>query len=421
MKIAIYGTSRSGKDYQISHIISHLNENDVSAIHIPGSTKLNELADEIYGSKFKELSDDKKHHLREEFINLISDFDAKYEVVFVDGHFAFPSDVKQGGFDIVFTESDKNCYDHFFYLDTDSELIIKNSRQSVGDKKNTEIQTKDIEAWKAFEISAMQSMCSSLKKELVILDEDTQSCVEFVLSWVKCFRQNYDYQSIAKDLVRKLLSEVEITDISEVLAIDCDNTFATNDTTYDYCSYLEIDAKILKKIFVGDRYSSYQFFKANKLYTQFNKQKRTEASLFAKEKIKISADIERVVENQKYSFVIALTSGLTEIWQPKIEELGSINTLYGNTSNIQSPYFVTPLFKKFFVEEIRNHNIKVTSIGDSIIDVPMLESSDIGLIVAHRKINKAVMEYLKQNNQSSIAQLFAKDWLYPVKQISGIS
>lgn len=31
------------------------------------------------------------------------------------------------------------------------------------------------------------------------------------------------------------------------------------------------------------------------------------------------------------------------------------------------------------------------------------------------------MEYLKQNNQSSIAQLFAKDWLYPVKQISGVS
>ena len=50
----------------------------------------------------------------------------------------------------------------------------------------------------------------------------------------------------------------------------------------------------------------------------------------------------------------------------------------------------------------------------------MLESSDKGFIIAHNKINKTVMEYFK-NNESKIAQLFATEWHYPIKQMDGVN
>lgn len=417
MKIAVYGTSRSGKDHLIAHIIEFLKQNEINTIQVPGSKKLNELAERKYGRKFKFLTDEKRHILREDFIELLSQYEQAYEVVFVDGHFAFP---KENGFDVVFTEADKNCYDHFFYLDTASELILENFRKSLGEKKNSEIQLDDINAWKSFEIDAMQKMCVDLKKELVILDEDTQTCVEFALSWIKNFNLKYDYQEITKGLIKKLLNENKSVERSKALVIDCDNTFATNDTTYDFCNYLRVDNKLLKQIFWGDRYSSYQFFKANKLYSQFDIQIRNEAAVTAKQQINISPDLEEVINQNKYSLVIALTAGLTEIWQPKVEDLGGVNSLFGNTSNLEPLFFVTPLFKKYFVDELKNNKLSVTAIGDSIIDVPMLESSDKGFIIAHNKINKTVMEYFK-NNESKIAQLFATEWHYPIKQMDGVN
>lgn len=417
MKIAIYGTSRSGKDYQISHMISHLKNIGIKAIHVAGSSKLNELAQEKYGESFKLLDESKKHFLREEFVRLLNQYDEGYDVVFVDGHYAFPN---ENSFNVVFTNSDKNGYDHFFYLDTSSELIIDNARKSKGAKQNLQIQLEDINAWKAFEIKEMQCMCASLNKELVILDEDTQTCVEFVASWVRHFENKYDYEAITKQLLSNLNLEFKVESSSKILAIDCDNTFAVNDTTYDFCEYLGVDKESLKQIFHGDRYSSYQFFKANKLYSQYEQSEREEAARLATLKINLCPKIERVLHKNKYSLVIALTAGLIEIWQPRVEEHNFVDYLFGNTSGVEQVFFVTPLFKKYFVKELQRSNFFVVSIGDSIIDIPMLESSNSGFIVAHNKINHAVMRYFNENNDSKIAQLFATDWLYPVKQLSGV-
>ena len=75
MKIAIYGTSRSGKDYLISHVLSHFNDVGISAIHLPGSSTLNGLAMKGYGRNFKQLCESEKHLLREEFTCIVDQAD----------------------------------------------------------------------------------------------------------------------------------------------------------------------------------------------------------------------------------------------------------------------------------------------------------------------------------------------------------
>lgn len=415
MKIVIYGTSRSGKDYQINQFVKYLTNNGVKALHIAGSKKLNELSLEYFGQDFKYISELNKHLMRREFIKLVDKYDKSYQVVFVDGHYSFPV---EDSFKVVFTEADKSCYDHFFYLDTETNKIIQNFRNSEEEKKDELIQSDDVDRWKKFEITALKSICESLEKELIILDEDVKYCSEFMFSWIKEFKIKYDYIRITKNLVQRIISNAPNRNSSSAYVIDCDKTYSINDTTYDFCRFLDIEPLKLKRIFHGDRYSSYQFFKFNKLFSQFDSSEINLAADYAKEQSNISSNVRALVFSDN-NFVIALTAGLTEIWEAQIKSSSSTSYLFGNSTTSISTYYVTPLFKKFFVEHLQSYGYEVISLGDSIIDLPMLEAADQGFIIAHSKINNAVLEYFQTNN-TNVSQIFGEQHIYPIKQSRNI-
>ncbi len=52
MKFAIYGVSRSGKDYSIDALVQYFFANGKTLYHVKGSETLNHMALETYGVKF---------------------------------------------------------------------------------------------------------------------------------------------------------------------------------------------------------------------------------------------------------------------------------------------------------------------------------------------------------------------------------
>ena len=60
MKFAIYGVSRSGKNYLIEQLVDYFQKKDVPLMHINGSGILKELAQQIYAKDFKVLSEAEK-------------------------------------------------------------------------------------------------------------------------------------------------------------------------------------------------------------------------------------------------------------------------------------------------------------------------------------------------------------------------
>lgn len=411
MKIALYGVSRAGKDYLLERVVQSLLAQNITAIHIKGSATLNELAQQEYGISLKSTNEAQKHILREHFIDLVQQKSQEYDVIFVDGHYAF---IDGDDFNIVFTEADKYCYDHFFYLDTLSEMILQFSRQFPKNKLDLSIQLDEISAWKQFEIKGLQKNCTDLGKELVILDEDTVCCIEFMTLWVKEYWHRFDYEKLAKKYVTDFL--VKQSECKQVILLDCDNTLSLNDATYDFCDSLSIDKSILKQIFAHDRYSSYQFFKINRLYQSFSSDKLALAIKSALTKIAISPKIWSWMQSQSNGCVLALTVGLLEVWQAKCTELSSIDAVVGNSVCALPDVLITPLFKKYVAQEFKNQGIYVIAIGDSIIDVPMLEFADEGYLVAHQKLNHAVMNYFSDCLNSSIVQVFATEYRYPIIQ-----
>ncbi len=230
MKLAIYGVSRAGKDYLIKNVIAYLQETTLlTAIHIEGSKTLNALAQDMFQKPFKNLEESRKKTLREKFTEIVNEKNSEYDLVLVDGHYSF---IDGDSYKVVFTEQDENVYDHFFYLDTPSEMIVEFSRKSTGEKRNLDITVEQIKNWKKHEKRELETICNSQRKELVIIDEDTKSTVQFISFWLDSYTSKLCNQTLALNFYTSYKELLEKS--NQVILVDCDKTVSINDGTYDF-------------------------------------------------------------------------------------------------------------------------------------------------------------------------------------------
>ncbi|SHI41972.1 hypothetical protein VA7868_03674 [Vibrio aerogenes CECT 7868] len=411
MKLAIYGVSRSGKDYLIKNVIAYLKETTLlTVIHIEGSKTLNTLAQDMFQQSFKSLEESRKKVLREKFTEIVSEKDSEYDLVLVDGHYSF---IDGYSHKVVFTEQDENVYDHFFYLDTPSEMIVDFSKKSTRDKRNLNITVEQVRNWKNYEKCELDKICKNHRKELVILDEDTKSSIKFIYFWFEFYSSKLCNQTLALNFYNKHKSLLEKS--NKVILVDCDKTVSINDGTYDFCRYLGIKKEELKSVFRNDRYTSYQFFKVWNLYKKQNPIKVGESATQTLQKINLSQSVFDYLANQKDSAVVGITSGVFDIWSLVNEEYEIFDVLLGNTCNSEIEYLVTPLFKKEIANLLREKGKHVVAIGDSMIDIPMLEAANQGYLIAHEKLNKAVESYLAGVVCTNIKQIFDVGVSYNLK------
>ncbi|MBM4855927.1 AAA family ATPase [Vibrio parahaemolyticus] len=402
MKLAIYGVSRAGKDYLIKNVIAHLQETTLlTAIHIEGSKTLNALAQEMFQKTFKSLDESNKNTLREKFTEIVNKKNSEYDLVLVDGHYSF---IDGDSYKVVFTEQDENVYDHFFYLDTPSEMIVEFSRKSTGEKRNVDITVEQVRNWKKFEKFELDKICNNHNKELVILDEETESSVQFISFWLDSYLSKFCNQTSALSFYKEHKELLKKS--TQITLIDCDKTVSINDGTYDFCRYLGVKKEELKSVFRNDRYTSYQFFKVWNLYKKKNPIKIEESVTLTVQNINLSQSVFDYLANQKDSVVIGVTSGVFDIWNLINEKYKIFDVLLGNTCKSEFEYLVTPLFKKEIASLLREKGKHVVAIGDSMIDIPMLEAADQGYLIAHEKLNKAVESYLTGVECTNIEQIF---------------
>ncbi|HHY0463158.1 TPA: AAA family ATPase [Vibrio parahaemolyticus] len=402
MKLAIYGVSRAGKDYLIKNVIAHLQETTLlTAIHIEGSKTLNALAQEMFQKTFKSLDESNKNTLREKFTEIVNKKNSEYDLVLVDGHYSF---IDGDSYKVVFTEQDENVYDHFFYLDTPSEMIVEFSRKSTGEKRNVDITVEQVRNWKKFEKFELDKICNNHNKELVILDEETESSVQFISFWLDSYLSKFCNQTSALSFYKEYKELLKKS--TQIILIDCDKTVSINDGTYDFCRYLGVKKAELKSVFRNDRYTSYQFFKVWNLYKKKNPIKIEESVTLTVQNINLSQSVFDYLANQKDSVVIGVTSGVFDIWNLINEKYKIFDVLLGNTCKSEFEYLVTPLFKKEIASLLREKGKHVVAIGDSMIDIPMLEAADQGYLIAHEKLNKAVESYLTGVECTNIEQIF---------------
>ena len=416
MKVAIYGVSRSGKNYLLEKLVSMLNVNNVKrACHLEGSTTLNDLAVEQFGKRFAQLCEEQKVILRKSFTKIIHAMEEKFEVVFVDGHYSF---IDGDDYKVVFTEDDKISYDTFFYLDTPSEMIVEFSRHSEGSKRNLSITEEQVRNWKSFEKSELSNVCTELEKELIILDEDTATCLSFIEVYVADREgEKFNPVKVAGAMVDSFSES--ISGYSTIVLLDCDKTISENDMTYSFCRELGVKSQELKQVFRNDRYTVYQFYKVAKIYSSRFEAQIENAATKAKSDMKLNPYILDNLNKLEGSFKLGITSGVYSIWRKIKHEHLILDGLIGCRELHKQTWLVTPSVKREVSKQLKEMGKTVVAVGDSIIDIPMLESADRGYIVAHEKINKATMEYFEQTPNSKICQVSYSQHKYDNVTIKG--
>ncbi len=407
MKIAIYGLSRCGKDFLIDQII-----NRVAGIvnHFYGSKTLRELSQSYFEKQFKELSNDQQKFLREKLVDKVNEAEERYQNIIVDGHYAFPN--HQEGFNIVFTNADKHLYDLFFYIKKSPKYVIENSRKSDRQEWREYLEKEEnINQWQEFEINGLKSICKELGKELIILDDDTSCSVDFICDILLSKNKIYPNE-IADEILKSLL--LHINDYKKIVLLDCDKTVSINDLTYDFCDKGNLEKTKLKSIFHGDYYTTYQFYRFHQFISK-NEDYSGSLAYSVQNLIFNYPLIDDLNKKNKNVFIIGITTGIADAWIKVNEHHNIYNLIIGkgksNNENLINN-LVTPLVKQEVVKKLRNIGKEVIAIGDSIIDIPMLEASNLGIVVANDKLNNKVIEYIEKNNRTNIYQFAYSNFKY---------
>jgi hypothetical protein len=402
MNIALYGVSRSGKNYLIEYLLKNLNNKAAKTLfHVNGSGILDKLSMERFKIPLRDTDENMKKQLRlmfyDEFMALGNDY--KHKII--DAHYCFH---KNDAFKIAFTDKDRDINDIFFYLDTPAEIIIEQANRDTK-KKDIAFMTKEtVNNWKEFEIQSLRKICLAHNKEFIVLDNHIEDCSDFFETLLIGTR---DILLDSKKIARQIIKEhQEIIDKHKnIIILDCDRTISNNDTTYDFCTSMDIDKHELKNIFLNEHYSLYQFFRVAKLYAKKDISIYESSSVSASKKAILNKSlIEDIGHNGGNYISIGITSGVLEIWK-KIQEKYKFPFIIAGGSNLKIDNIVISRYVKYYLVKFLRENGKyVIAVGDSMVDIDMLNEADEGFIVAQDKINETIKTYLA-TNATKIMQL----------------
>lgn len=371
MIIAIYGIPRSGKDTFINEVL----KKKPNSFHLKGSEKLNEISLETYGKKFRSLNEKQQEEIRIQFTKYAKKIEKGFDLVLVDGHYAFPH---KESFKIVFTDADLSLYDAFFYLNKSPEEIEHNFfSENKEDYKEQLLSPEKVQQWIDFEISIMKKDVEKVEKDFVVLDSNP-----FAVDYVCGF-----YELAKNKALFIVKSIVSLAGNKKIVLVDLDKTTSINDLTNDFIDSSKLDSRFPKIIFKGDYYTDYQFTVFhNFLMSSCNFNGSID---YALDKLilndKLIADL-FVLKNE--SFIVAITTGMVDAWSKKNNDLHLFDAIFGFSK--ENKTVITPFIKKLVAKYLSKTN-HVLAIGDSIIDLGMLIESNKGYLVSMTKLDKRII------------------------------
>ena len=201
IKAAVFGTSRSGKDYTINGAIRLL---ACKGLRFRHASPISMVNDALAGGKLSEMTMDERRNLirsvREDIGNMIQ---SNGGGLFVDEHYSFPErhggriisngyygeklpftraiGYEERGYEVVFEDGWMADYDLAVYLEIDPDVVLERFRTSEGDKNNPYITTEDIRLWQLFELDRIQTLCNGYNVPLYYIYDHERSGEELAM------------------------------------------------------------------------------------------------------------------------------------------------------------------------------------------------------------------------------------------------
>ena len=241
----------------------------------------------------------------------------------------------------------------------------------------------------------MRDVCFKKEKEFIILDDDFVEDLAFLSEYFKTYPKMNAIKT-AERIVEKICKTNP--DNRKIALFDCDRTIIEEDTTIPFFELNNVSNKLLKRIFYGDVYTVYQFWRQQKLYKDF--------SIFPKvENFNKNPQIINKLDglkNKGYS-IYGLTAGIYKIWNDINDRDRLFVEVLGNNLREDSFGIITDFVKGYTVKLLQNKGYVVFSTGDSMCDIYMVETCG-GFIWAPGKLRPVIQQYINEHKQTSIKQ-----------------
>jgi hydroxymethylpyrimidine pyrophosphatase-like HAD family hydrolase len=190
-----------------------------------------------------------------------------------------------------------------------------------------------------------------------------------------------------------------------------------------FCDFSGIDKQIIRNIYRGEYYSTYQFYRANKFYDEMLADSLYySACNHAADTVEMNDALIADIQSNSSDFAtVAITAGILDIWEHIKKKINFLNIAIGKGRANDGGIYVSTLVKQAIVEELRLLGKRTIAIGDSPVDIGMLEAADYGYLIAMQKLSMGVVEYLVENPQTGICQLAYSPYKYDcIKEVNSI-
>ncbi|KAK5111046.1 hypothetical protein LTR62_005421 [Meristemomyces frigidus] len=309
------------------------------------------------------------------------------------GHFMFWTEDENTG-KTVYTQADLDTYTSIVYLDTSTDEI---ERRRAGDMQRQRgvAHAWHIQRWKDEEKARLRELChdNGILFSIMTAGEDDYSRVLKMLQYHLCTVEMNEGLVLAE--VDKLITSNQEPQI--VVVLDADKTLAPVDTGALYWELLKEWSDGTADN-IGDpvsslfqhsawKYSYSAFRQATLLYND-----SASASEFERLCDLTAIQVDLFPElmsllrrglNRQHLQVLVITSGLRRVWEKVLlrHGLGSDVSVIGG-GRMDDGYVVTPLSKRSVVQHLQTrHKMRVWAVGDSPIDLPMLQAADRAVVV----------------------------------------
>ncbi len=358
MRFALYGMPCAGK--------TTLLENMKLLTVVNGSVRLNALASSRFGRGFRELGEEDRRALRECLAQELK----REDNIIVDGHYAF-------GDQVVFTNSDGDCYDVFLYLYESPGILLERMGRSG---KNTKYLKFDIEKWQAQEIDDLRRYCLNHEKDFYIIDDR-----RLFEPFIREILQGFSTIRFSKDAAGSIAKCCPGTE--PLYLLDGDKTVSSCDVSRTFLRYNT-------HVFDGNFYTGFQFWRQNREFVEMGDVHVAPVDVPLNLPLLDQVNLEKSV---------LLTCGHPTIWNAIAARLNIPLCISGPEMSADAKFHIVQSLRGLFPRRA------IITHGDSLSDWFMLEATGGTLWIKNRMSRSLVSRSLQGLSLKYIPWILAEE------------
>ncbi|PIA93674.1 hypothetical protein CB0940_04674 [Cercospora beticola] len=397
--VGLYGVPGSGKTYLKDELKSSLDENQYA--FYDGSEILALVTDGSLDS-FKQLPEREKSRLREAAIRKIASQCAQSgKIGVVTGHLMFWAEAEAEPTSID-TPADLETYTHIVYLDVSAERVRKQRREHASRKDRADDSVKHIKQHMQREMTKLRELCvtnriffTSVQEPRSASDDQPFSLrpavARLLTEFVAVPAEEIKHVNTARALSQldEQLRAAHATSTPNImLVLDADKTLGPHDTGKMFWDTLPNNKDPLNDMFKPTNfgYSDAAFQQAMLYYEQYSPETFLQTCKKVAKTVSLYKEVETLLKKAASCNnvgVVVVTCGLRRVWELVLQrdELTRDIVVIGG-GQLDNGYFVSPDVKAAIVQRLQQHyHTHVIAIGDSPLDIKMLQEADESLVV----------------------------------------